>query len=86
MKDIIAKANFMLGRITYFKLLFKDVFRHGFPNLWNEQGLYLLEEEYHMKLLERTNDTSQVNEIMENVKGKDIFDVLYKYFYLLHEI
>ena len=36
MKDIIAKANFMLGRILDFKLLFKDVFRHGLPNFWNE--------------------------------------------------
>ena len=41
MKDIIAKDNFMLGRITNFKLLFKNVFQHGFPNLWNEKGLYL---------------------------------------------
>lgn len=32
MEDIIAKANFMLGRITYLKLLFKDVFQHGLPN------------------------------------------------------
>ena len=41
MKEIIAKANFMLGRITNFKLLFKDVFRHRLPKFWNKQGLYL---------------------------------------------
>ena len=58
MKNIIAKTNFMLGRIAYFKLLFKDVFRHGLPNFWNGQGLYLIEEEYHIKLSERRNDTS----------------------------
>ena len=85
MKDIIAQDNFMLWRIEDFKLLFKDVFWHGFPNFWNEQGLYLSEEEYHIKLSARRNDTSHAGKIMTNVKGKDIFDVLDKYLYLLHE-
>lgn len=58
MKGIISKANFMLERIADFKLLFKDIFRHGLPNFWNEKGLYFSEDEYLVKLLERRNDAS----------------------------
>lgn len=83
--NIFAKANFMLGKIADLKLLFKDIFRHGLPNFWNEQGLFLSEEEYHIKLSKRKNDTSKVDNIMKNIKGQDIFDVLDKDFYLLHE-
>ena len=36
-------------------------------------------------MLERSNDTSQVDKIMKNGKGQDIIDILDKYFYLLHE-
>ena len=85
MKDIISKDNFMLGRVSYFILLFKYVFQRGFPNFWNEQRLYLSKYEYHIKLLEKRNDTSKIDQIVANIKGQDIFDVLDKDFYLFHE-
>ena len=85
MKDIISKDNFMLGRVSYFILLFKYVFQRGFPNFWNEQRLYLSKYEYHIKLLEKINDTSKVDQIVANIKGQDIFDVLDKYLFLFHE-
>ena len=84
-KGIISKANFMFGKVAGFKLLFKDVFQQGLPNFWNEQGLSLSEDEYHVKLLEKRNDTSKVGHIVANIKGEDTFDVLDKYFYLFHE-
>ena len=38
MKDIISKANFMLGSVVEFILLFKELIQQGLPSLWDEQG------------------------------------------------
>jgi hypothetical protein len=53
MKEVTTKAHFLLGRTKDFKALFQDIFSQGFPNLWNEQGVCIAENEYHLKLQEQ---------------------------------
>ena len=82
LKDIAAKANYLLRRVHDFKIIFKDVFQQGLPNFWNEQGLFLSDTEYQEKFLEKKNDLSDINQLTSGIKGQDIFDILEKDFYL----
>lgn len=83
-KDMSTKANFLLCRVEYFKIIFKDMFSEGLPNFWNEQGICIPKSEYQLKLLEKMNDTSTIDQLTTNIKGHDIFEVIEKYFCLLH--
>ena len=43
--DTNAKEKYILSRIDDFKVIFRDVFEHGIPSFWDEQGLFLTENE-----------------------------------------
>ena len=83
LKDIIAKANYLLIRVDDFRIIFKDIFKKGLPNFGDEQGLFLSNSEYQEKFLEKRNDLSHINQLTSGIKGKYIFHILQKDFYLL---
>ena len=83
LKDVAAKANYLLRRVDDFKIIFKDVFQKGFPNFWDEHGLFLLDTEYQDKLLDTRNDLFNINQLTLGIKGKYIFDILQKDLWLL---
>ena len=84
LKDMTAKANYLLRRVEDFKIIFKDIFEQGLSNFWDEHGLFIPRNDYQAKLLEKRNDISNINQSISNIKGKDIFDILEKDFYLLY--
>ena len=86
MKEVTTKANFLLGRIEDFKALFKDIFSQGFPNLWDEQGVYIKKNEYHVKLQEKRNGTYSIEKLGWSIKGQHVFEILDKDLFLFHEI
>ena len=83
LKDIAAKANYLLRRDDDFKIIFKDIFEQRLPNVWDEHRLLLSENDYQVKLLEKRNDLSDINQFTSGIKGQYIFDILQKDFYLL---
>ena len=76
LKDMTANANYSLRRVEDFKIIFKDMFEKGLPNFWDEHGLFILENDYQVKLLEKMNDIPNIDQLTSNVKGQDIFDIL----------
>lgn len=40
------KANFLKTRAEQFKNMSKNVFSHGLPNFWDEEGTMLAENDY----------------------------------------
>ena len=46
LQGIIAKAKFVLSRVSDFRIIFQAIFEHGLPNFWDEQGSFLSEEYY----------------------------------------
>lgn len=58
LQNTTAKAKFMLGRVSDFRVIFQNVFEHGIPNFWDEQGIFLSEDNYLEDFHERKNDTS----------------------------
>jgi hypothetical protein len=82
LKDMIEKANYLL-RVEDFKIIFKDIFEKNFPNFWDERGLFIAMNDHQVKILEKRNDISNIDQSKSNIKGKDIFDILEKDFYLL---
>ena len=85
-KEVTSKANFFPGKVEDFKVLFKDIFSKSFPNFWDEQGVCIAENDYHLKLLEKRNDTSAIDKLDLNIKGQHIFEILDREFFLFHEI
>lgn len=83
LKEIDAKANYLLRRVEDFKIIFIKIFEQGLPNFWDEQGLFLSDTEYQEKFMGKINDLSDFNQIISGIKGKDIFDILQKDFNLL---
>ena len=37
-KEVAMKANFLKTRAEQFKNMFKNIFSHGLPNFWDEEG------------------------------------------------
>jgi hypothetical protein len=66
------------------ELFFKDVFEHGLPSFWDEQGLFLSENDYQEVFQERRNDVSSFNQLSAVIKGQDILNILKKDFNLLY--
>ena len=83
LKDMTAKSNYLLRRVADFKIIFKDIFEQGFPNFWVEQHLFIWENDYQAKLLDKRNDIPDIDKSTSNIKGKDIFDILENDLYLL---
>ena len=73
----------MLGIVSDFKVIFQNIFEHGLPNFWDEQGIFLSEEDnledFHLK----KNDTSTFDHLSAVIKGQDIVNILEKDFELL---
>ena len=40
------KANFLKTRAKQFKNMFKNLLTHGLPNLWDEEGDMIAENDY----------------------------------------
>ena len=53
----------MLGRANDFRVIFQAIFEHGLPNFWDEQGLFLLEEDYLEDFHLKKNDTSMFDHL-----------------------
>ena len=83
LKDIATNANYLLRRVDDFKIIFKEIFEQGLPNFLDEEGLFLSEDEYQEKILEKRNDLLGLNQLILGVKGQDISDILQKDFNLL---
>ena len=80
MKDRATKAKYLLRRVDDFKIIFKDVFQKGFPNFWDEHGLFLSCTKYQDKFMEKKNDLSDINQVSSGIKGQSIFDILQNIF------
>ena len=86
LQDIIAKEKYKLSKIDYFKVIFRDVFEHGLPRFWDEQVLFLLENECQEEFQEKRNDVSNFNQLSAVIKGQDILNVLERDFNLLYKM
>ena len=84
LKDMTAKANYLLRRVEDFKIIFKDIFEKGLPNFWDDQGLFIPGNDYQVKILEKRNVISNIDQATSNIKGQDIFDILENDFSLLY--
>ena len=69
MQGTIAKAKFVLGRVNDFRIIFQAIFEHGLPNFWDEQGSFLLEEDYLEDFHLKKNDTSTFDHLSAVIKG-----------------
>ena len=84
LQDTTTKAKYMLSRVDDFKVIFKDVFKNGIPSFRDEQGFFLLENEYQEKFQEKRNDVSIFNQLLAVIKGRDLLNVLERDFNLLY--
>ena len=66
--------------------MFKDISSQVLPNFWDEQGVCIVENEYHLKLQEKRNDTSAIDKLGWTIKGQHVFEVLDKDFFLFQVI
>ena len=64
-------------------MIFQAIFEHSLPNFWDEQGLFLSEEDYMEDFHLKKNDTSTFDHISTVIKGYDIINILEKDFELL---
>ena len=83
LQNTTAKAKYMLGRVSDFKVIFQNVFEHGLPKFWDEQGILLSEVDYLEDFHQRKNDTSAFDHLSAVIKGQDIVNILEKDFELL---
>ena len=73
----------MLGRVSNFRIIFRNVFEHGLPNFLDEYGMCLLEIDYQDDFQQRRNNTYTFDHLLVVIKGQDIVNILEKYFKLL---
>ena len=83
MQNTIAKAKYVLGRVSDFRVIFHNVFEHGLPISWDEQGFILSEVDYQEDFHQRKNDTSTFDHLSAVIKVQDIVNILEKDFELL---
>jgi hypothetical protein len=84
-REVALKANFLKGRAEDFKNMFKNVFNQGLPSFWDEEGTVIAENEYLSKLQEKKNDNTLIDKLDPISKGRDIFEVLDREFFLFYE-
>ena len=65
--------------------MFKNVFSQGLPSFWDEEGEIIFENDYLFELQKKENDTTLIDMLEQIIKGRDIFEVLDKDFFLFHE-
>ena len=58
LQDTTAKAKYMLDGVDDFRIIFRNVFKHGLPNFGDEHGMFLSENVYHEEFQQRKDDTS----------------------------
>ena len=46
LQNTTAKAKYMLGRVSDFRVIFQNVFQHGLPSIWDEQGIFFSKDDY----------------------------------------
>ena len=78
-----AKAKFVLSRVSDFRVIFQAIFDHGLTNFWDEQGLFLSEEDYLEDFHLKKNDKSTFDHHSTVIKGNDIINIFEKDFELL---
>ena len=83
LQNTTAKAKYMLGRVSDFRVIFQNVFEHGLPSFWDEHGIFLSEDDYLEDYHQRKNDTSTFDHLSVVIKGQDIVNILEKDFELL---
>ena len=83
LQNTTAKGKYMFGRVSDFRVIFKNVFEHCLPSFWDEQGIFLSEEDYVEVFHQKKNDTSTFNHLSTVIKGQDIVNILEKDFELL---
>ena len=79
------KANFLKTRVEQFKNMFRNLFSHGLPNLWDEEGAMIAKNDYLSQWQQKNDDTSSINQLDPLIKGHHIFEVLDKEFCLFYE-
>ena len=84
-REVTSKADFLIGRAEYFEIMFKNVFSQGLPSFWDEEGEIIFENDYLFELQKKENDTTLIDMLEQIIKGRDIFEVLDKDFFLFHE-
>ena len=77
------KANFLKTRAEQFKNMFRNLFSHGLPNFWDEEGA---ENDYLSQWQHKKEDTSSIDQLDPIIKGHHIYEVLDKEFCLFYEI
>ena len=73
-----AKAKYLLGRVGDFRIIFRNVFEHGLPIFWDEQGFLLSEDDYQEDFHQRRNDISAFDHPSTVIKGQDVVNILEK--------
>ena len=76
LQNTTGKAKYVLGRVSDFRVIFQNVFEHGLPNFWDEQGMFLSEVNYHEDFHQRKNDTFAFDHLSVVIKGQDIVNIL----------
>ena len=41
-KEVAMKTNFLKTRVEQFKNMFRNIFTHGLPNFWDEEGAMIV--------------------------------------------
>lgn len=76
LQNTTTKAKYMLGRVGDFRIIFRNVFEHGLPNFWDEQGMLLSKVDNQEDFHQRKNDTSTFDNLSVVIKGQDIVNIL----------
>ena len=79
------KANFLKTRDEQFKNMFRNLFSHGLPNLWDEEGAMIAENDYLSQQRHNKDDTFSIDQLDPLIKGHHIYEVLDKEFCLFSE-
>lgn len=72
-REVALKVNFLKTRVEQFKNMFRNLFSHGFPNFWDEEGVMVAENDYLSQLQQRKDDTSSIDQLDPLIKGHHIF-------------
>jgi hypothetical protein len=75
-----------MREISTFKKKFSDVIKHGLPSLWNANGDLNPMKNYQKLLEDRRNSDSKFKNLDGTLKGKDVVELLARYFELLHNL
>ena len=84
-REVAIKANFLKTRGEQFKNMLRNLFSHGLPNFWDEEGAMIAENDYLSQWQQKKADTSSIDQLDPLIKGHHIYEVLDKEFCLFYE-